>query len=154
MFWLDQNMQPASDLLRALLGVMAGLALMGLMPVYDEPFVGCQARGFATLMLGCSLWPDFLVGLVTVLVVTLIGPRRFRPHLWGLAFVTIVAVLGGPAAIKSGMHLNLLRPADMMFYWSGPGLALLFGGLLGSGIAVCLSRLLTATRRGGGGAAG
>lgn len=134
------NMRSTANILRVILSIMIGLAFMGLMPVYDEPFVGCQTRGFATLVLGCSLWPDFLTGLVTALVIALIGPRQLRPQLWGLTIVTIIAILGGPAAIKSGMHLNILKPAEMMFYWRGSGLALFLGGLMGSGIFYFLSR--------------
>ncbi|WP_440223063.1 hypothetical protein ACQQ2N_18590 [Dokdonella sp. MW10] len=140
-------MKIAFDLLRALIGIIAGVAVMGAVPIYSEPFLGCQVRGFATLMKGCSVWPDFIAGLATVLVVTVIGPARFRPQLRGLVLVATVVVLGGLAAIKSGMHPNLSRPAEMVFYWEGAGLALFLGGLTGSGIALYLSHLLKARER-------
>jgi hypothetical protein len=144
-------MKLASDLIRAITSIIAGIALIGLMPRYSEPFVGCQSHGFATLELGCSLWPDFFLGLASALVVGLIGPERFRPPRWGLAFVTVVAVLGGPEAVRSGMLLDLFRPAEMIFYWRGPGSALWLGGLLGGAALSCvLRRLKVANLKGGG----
>jgi hypothetical protein len=137
----SMKMRACVDVLRVVAGAMLGLVLMGLMPLYNQPYGGCPVRGFATMERGCSSWPDFLVGMMIVLVVALIGPNRLRPQLWGLVVVMILAVPGGPLAIKQGMHLNLLRPDEMMYYWSGAGLALFLGGLLGSGMfALCLRR--------------
>lgn len=110
------------------------------------------AQGFATFERGCSLWPEFLLGLASATVMAVIGPGRFRPPLWGLAFVTIVAFLGGPEAVRSGRLLDLVRPAEMMFYWRGPGLALWSGGLLGSAtLSWALGHVKVDDMKGGGG---
>ena len=139
------NTWSVTTVLRLILSVVVGLVFIALMPIYDEPFGGCQVEGFATLELGCSLWPDVLLGLGTVLLVAFIGPNQLRPYFWGLAIVTVVAVLGGPSGIKSGMHLDILsQPANLLFYWRGSGLAVFLGGLLGIGIFLGLARTLNA----------
>jgi hypothetical protein len=122
------------DALRLFAGTLLGLLSTGLMPLYNQPYGGCPVRGFATMENGCSSWPDLFVGMWVVLVVACIGPNRLRPHLWGLAVVAVVAALGGPLAISEGMHLSIVRPDEMMYYWRGAGLALLLGGLLGSAL--------------------
>lgn len=138
-----ESRQPAVDALKVLLSVMVGLAFMAIMPIYDEPFGGCQDRRFITLVRGCSLWPDFLIGLGVVLLVASLGPNRRLTHLWGVGVVTAVAVLGGPGAIKAGIHLDLWsQPSNLIFYWRGSGMALVLGGLVGSGLLMIIPHWL------------
>lgn len=127
-------MPSVTSVLRLFLGIVTGLIFMAVLPIYNEPFGGCQSRGFTTLELGCSLWPDALLGFGTVLLVAFVGPNRMRPHFWGLAMITVVAIFGGPSAIKSGMYLDIWsQPTNMAFYWKGSSVAIFLGGLVGTG---------------------
>lgn len=126
-------MQPVSSIVRVIIGIMAGLILIFLMPIYEEPFGGCQAMGFATFVLGCSLWPDLALGFSLVLLVSLIGGTRRKAALWGIALVVALAIVGGPSGLKSGMPIaSWSQPSDLKYFWFGSGTAVLMGGVLGS----------------------
>lgn len=134
------------DLLFAVVGVAAGVAVLALMPIYGAPFVGCEATGFRTVVPGCSLWPDYFTGLLMAFVVAVAVPARLRPAFWGLALVSFAAALGGPAAIKSGAHLEFFHAREMAPYWRGSGLALLLGGVSGLALTSGIARALRSIR--------
>lgn len=127
-------MRSIINLLRLLLGIVVGMALMAVMPIYHEPFGGCKTHGFATLELGCTLWLDVLLGFGIVFLVACVGPNSWRPQFWGFAIVIILASMGGSSAIKTGIHLDIFsNPSRMVFFWRGAGVATFLGGLSGVG---------------------
>lgn len=130
-------MRSIINLLRLLLGIVVGMALIAVMPIYDEPFSGCMTHGFTTLERGCTLWFDVLLGFGIVFVVASVGPNSWRPQFWGFAIVIILAIMGGSSGlwtITRGMLLDILsHPSIMVYYWKGAGVATFLGGLLGVG---------------------
>ena len=66
-------MRSINTFLRFSLSIAVGIAFIAAMPVYDEPFGGCTARGYATLELGCSLWFDVLLGFGIVFLVAFLA---------------------------------------------------------------------------------
>ena len=123
-------MRLISDVARIVFCIVAGLLFLSQMPIYSMPAAGCDVSGFLTLSSGCSSWPDFLYGLCFVLLFWVAGPKRARPHLWGIAILFLVAAMGGPISIRHGAYLELFDGSTAgLIGWKGPSSALALGGL-------------------------
>ena len=119
-------------LLRIILSVVVAIGFLALLPVYDEPFGGCQVPAYLTLDPACSAWLDFGAGFGAVLLLAILGPSESRPHLWDLAVVILLAALGGVSAVKSGAYLSFWSdPASLVALWRETGFAIALGGVAG-----------------------
>lgn len=122
-------MRRASEIAHMLMCIVAALFTLFQAPMYSEPGSGCYARGLSTLVMGCSSWPSFFYGLVFVMFVVIAGPKRMKPHLWGLTALLVVAAFGGPDAISQGSLIETFDGSHtVLIGWRGPGLALALGG--------------------------
>jgi hypothetical protein len=123
-------MRLVSEMAHTLFCIVAALFILFQTPAYNEPYSGCYARGFSTLVLGCSSWPNFVCGVVFVLFFAIAGPKRTKPHLWGVTVLLIVAAFGGPDAIREGSLIETFDGSGTgLVGWRGPGLALALGGV-------------------------
>lgn len=102
----------------------AGLMLSALVPVYNQPFIGCGSRSIFMSEPGCGYWPDLLRGALLVAPVALF--IRTKKLLAGFVFgLFAFAALGGLEGMRTGLHIAIFNDYALVFayiLWQAPAL--------------------------------
>ena len=130
------------DLLRIITAFGLAFVWCGLIPIYGTPFGGCTVQGYLTLELGCSSWPEFLVGFGAVLIIAVISPYRARMHFVAVGLFAFVAILGGFSNIGLAYLPSFSRPIDWL-YLAYHGSPVFFGSLTALLLVLGLVHFLT-----------
>ena len=103
--------------------IALGVVLSALVPIYSQPFVGCQTMSLFVANPHCSYWPEALRGALLVLPVSWLV--RSTGQLAALSFlVFLLAFAGGLQGISSGADLELISGKWSISHlvWQMPGL--------------------------------
>ena len=98
----------------AVLGLLIGLFGFLLIPIYDQPFVGCSSGSRISFQRGCSVWPETLRGFVLVIPVIFLAPRFWRLAVFMVITLFALAIFGGLEGISAGSHL---AEGSFPLYW-------------------------------------
>lgn len=136
-------MKKLLDSFRMLLGIILGLAFLGIIPIRSQPFPGCDSVGYSTLVLGCTSWVYLFSGLGMVLLISVIGPKKMKPHFWGLVMVILLSLFGGTEAIKHGDYVDIFsNPEAMLYYWRWVAVPMTLGAVIACGIIIATNYVL------------
>lgn len=136
-------MRKLLDSFRMLLGIILELAFLGTIPIRSQPFSGCDSIGYSTLVLGCTSWVYLFSGFGMVLLISVIGPKRMKPHFWGLMIVIFLSLFGGAEAIKHGDYIDIFNnPEAMLYYWRWVTVPMTLGAVIAYGIIIAINYTL------------
>jgi hypothetical protein len=130
----------ASDIAKAIAGVVFGCLGFAVVPVFGAPFLGCDNAGWLVLASACGHWPETLRGFLFVLPIAVLAPARWLLPVLANILLLAIALAGGASAVQSGDHLF---SSGGIFHSFELGHPILVGGLL----AFCLGLLFGRTRR-------
>ncbi len=116
--------------LRIVVALVLSIVWAGLIPIFGEPFGGCNAHGYVTFELGCISWPEFVRGFGFVLIFMAIAPARISLHVVAL---TLLAVLSVSQEVRFN-GLTPLQSADGLLLALARGLPIILGGLVAVGM--------------------
>ena len=125
---------------RDVAALVIGFILIGLIPIYGEPFSGCSSSGYSTWELGCSAWPKFLTGFVFIGALVVLAVHKKALATVGLVIVFAVTLTGGIGLVGTGEELVYFKAnyADIVYHASSP---LLHGALTAFCLFFVISRI-------------
>ena len=126
---------------RDIASIIVALILIGLIPIYGEPFSGCSLSGYSTWVLGCSAWPKFLTGFIFLGSLVVLAFHKKALATVGLVIVFAVVLAGGIGLLGTGEELIYFKAnyADIVHHASSP---LLHGALTAFCLFFVTSRVL------------
>ena len=94
----------------AALGVYAA----GMIPIYGQPFDGCDGNSLLTLDAQCGIWPECL-SIVLLVAPTSFFVRDIRILVSYCIMVFILGCMGGLAGIKQGNYLGIFTDLTLLY---------------------------------------
>lgn len=133
-----ENIMIKSSLFMRLAKIFGGVGLIFIMillfPIYDMPYEGCAKYGFLGFVPGCSLWPEFFLGMGLIAIVSIIFRGRILAHYLVFALIAAVGLVGGPRsikAIKAGLQPDTSSFVSyIQSIWGSGGIAIILGAVL------------------------
>ncbi len=95
--------------IRDILSILLALLLLFLIPIYGQPFGGCIDYSPFSIYLPCSIWPEFIRGILFMLPLAILAFHRNVFTILGVIFSVGVAVGGGLEYWRSGEALNHIK---------------------------------------------
>ena len=96
-------------IVRDVIAIVVAIILFGLIPIYNQPFVGCSDTRLFTAQLGCSLWPEFLRGFIFLASLVILATHKRILAGIGLGVILVVVLLGGVQLLFTGEAFGYLR---------------------------------------------
>lgn len=124
-------MSSRSEAIRILLAAAGGFGAAMLVPIYSEPFSGCQDRSFVAEFAGCSHWPEVLRSTLFAAPLALVVRSPVVLSVTA-AMLLCVALAGGIAGIQQGSHLEAFSRQGAL----AANLAAQWPGLIASALAL------------------
>lgn len=123
---MSSNISIVKIVLRIIVVLVLSIVWVGLIPIYGQPFGGCDFAGYATLELVCSSWPEFLRGFGFVLIWLAITPARIWLYVLVLSLLAVLSVM---EQIRFG-SLWYAQSGDELVAALAYGLPIITGGLV------------------------
>ncbi|MEL7023289.1 MAG: hypothetical protein AAGL69_06040 [Pseudomonadota bacterium] len=98
--------------LRTLIALGIAFAVVVYHPKYGEPFGGCEASGYLSLVPGCTYWYEFIAACGVCIVLGLVAPNQYKLHIAALLILVFIALIGGLEERMNGSAADYFASAS------------------------------------------